>query len=164
MEVTKMSDVQHLIRDIRRLIKAIRQEELMLKKDIRTKFRIRYVWGGEEDFKEYITSDGGEAAAWFISDTQTPDSIKNIVESVIKGGKWFKITKVSGDIFEIDGKKYLVEKDAGLELTDEHVRELVKEGLTELSADSVDEDYETSASAADEWWEHVGKWERGEGR
>jgi hypothetical protein len=167
MEVTKMSEVQHLIRGIQRLIKAIRQEELILKKDLVTKFRIRFVWDGEEGFNEYITSDGQEAAEWFVSDTQAPDSVKEIVESVIVGRKWFKITEVTDDtvdIVEVNGKKYLVEKDADLKLEYEDIKKLVEEGLTELSVDAVDEDYGTSASAADEWWEQVGKWEREEGR
>ncbi|MDT7877602.1 MAG: hypothetical protein RQ862_03480 [Candidatus Caldarchaeales archaeon] len=146
-----MSDIRYLIRGIQHLIKAIRQEELILKKDQVTKFRVRFVWNGEEGFNEYITSDGEEAAAWFVSDTRTPDSIKDIVESVIIGEKWFKIMEVSGDIFEIDGKKYLVEKAAGLNLTYEDIKKLVEEGLTELSADAVTDIF--PMDEADEWWE-----------
>jgi hypothetical protein len=176
MEVTKMSDVQHLIRDIRRLIKAIRQEALILRKDKRTKFRIRYVWDGEESFLEYVTSDGQEAAAWFLDDVQVPSEIRDIVEDVIVGEKWFEIVEVGDDVeatntwtkvfigpeqdiylsdegvFEIDGKKYKVEKDKHLKLDRKDVERLVRAGLTKLSADAVEEDYWSSADRADDEW------------
>lgn len=153
-----MSDVQHLIRGIQRLIKAIRQEALILRKGLITKYHIRYVWNGKEDSLVYITSNGQEAADSFMYDTQAPESIRDIIESVIEGRKWFKITEVKGDVVEINGKKYIVEKDADLKLTYEDIKKLVEEGLTELSADAVDEEYETSFEAADDRWDQVGKW------
>jgi hypothetical protein len=176
MEVAKMSDIRHLVRDIQRLIKAIRREALILRKDKRTKFRIKYVWGGKEDFKEYITSDGEKAAAWFLDDAQVPPEIRNIVGDVIVGEKWFEIVEVGDDVeatntwtkvfigperdiylsdegvFEIDGKKYKVEKDKHLKLDHKDVERLVRAGLTKLSADAVEEDYWSSADRADDEW------------
>jgi hypothetical protein len=176
MEVTKMSDVQHLIRDIRRLIKAIRQEALILRKDKITKFLIRYVWNGKEDFLDYITSDGQEAAACFLDEVQVPSEIRDIVEDVIVGKKWFEIVKVEDDVeatntwkkvftgseqdiylsdegvFEIDGKKYKVKKHKHLKLDHKDVERLVRAGLTKLSADAVEEDYWSSADRADYEW------------
>ena len=64
-------------------------------------------------------------------------------------------------VFEINGKKYKVEKDKHLKLDHKDVERLVRAGLTKLSVDSVDEEYETSAARADEWWERERKWEIG---
>jgi hypothetical protein len=203
VEVEKMSDIRHLIRDIQRLIKAIRQEALILRKDIITIFRIRYVLDGTEDEVVYYTSDTEEAAKRFLAEVlnralnekiasnkitvEDAEKVKTIVENIIStgGSTGFKIERAKGikatnewapvrlgpenvhlydkGVFEVDGTDYEVEKDINVHLQKEDIKILVKVGLTSLSVDAVKEKYETSAEAADDWWDQVGKWKE-EGR
>jgi len=86
-----------------------------------------------------------------------PVEVKDIAEDVVKRSLWFKITPVESDaevtedwvpiqeegvtrreekVFVVDGKKYLVEKDPQLELSEEEVERLVRNGLLEMSVDA----------------------------
>jgi hypothetical protein len=86
-----------------------------------------------------------------------PVEVKDIAADVVKRSLWFKITPVESDaevtedwapiqeegvtrreekVFVVDGKKYLVEKDPQLELSQEDVEKLVRNGLLEMRVDS----------------------------
>jgi hypothetical protein len=88
-----------------------------------------------------------------------PIEVKDIAEDVVKRSLWFKITPVESDaevtedwipvkeegvpvtrsekkVFVVDGKKYLVEKDPQLELSEEDVEKLVRAGLLEMRVDA----------------------------
>jgi hypothetical protein len=85
-----------------------------------------------------------------------PVEVKDIAEDVVRRRLWFKITPVESDadvtedwtrikeegitrseekVFEVDGKKYLVEKHPELVLSQEDVEQLVRAGLFEMSVD-----------------------------
>jgi hypothetical protein len=86
-----------------------------------------------------------------------PVEVEDIVRDVIERSLWFKITPVASDakvtenwtsieeggvirseekVFEVDGKKYLVEKPPELALSEEDVERLVEAELFEMSVEA----------------------------
>jgi hypothetical protein len=147
--------------DIKQLIKMLRQHKQMLAKADYVRARVRYILNGEEYEVEFDTSDRDyhdEAVDLFFEHAEEfPEEVKDIAADVVKWTRWFRITPVGDEeevtedwipeeaagvtikenkVFEVDGKKYLVEKDPGLVLSQEDVERLVRAGLFAMSADA----------------------------
>ena len=147
--------------DIKQLIKMIRRHKQNLVKADYVRARVRYVLNGEEYEVEFDTSQQDyhdEAVDLFFEHAEEfPEEVKDIAADVVEWTRWFKIIPVSDDeevtedwipekaagvtigeskVFEVDGKKYRVEKDPYLHLSQEDVEKLVRAGLLEMVADA----------------------------
>jgi hypothetical protein len=147
--------------DIKQLIKMLRRQRQQLAKADYVRARVRYVLNGEEYEVEFDTSNQVyhyEAPKLFFMHAEGfPEEVKDIAADVVEWTRWFKIIPVSDDeevtedwipekaagvtigerkVFEVDGKKYLVEKDPHLYLSQEDVEKLVRAGLFEMVADA----------------------------
>jgi hypothetical protein len=147
--------------EIKELIKMLRQRKQLLAKTRYVRGRVRYNLNGEEYEVEFDTSEEDwhdEAVDLFFAHAEDfPEKVKDIAEDVVEWTHWFRIVPVEDDeevtedwipeeaagvtiaekkVFEVDGKKYLVEKDTGLALSQEDVERLVRAGLLEMSADA----------------------------
>jgi hypothetical protein len=147
--------------DIKQLIKMIRRHKQNLVKADYVRARVRYVLNGEEYEVEFDTSQQDyhyEAVDLFFEHAgEFPEEVKDIAADVVEWTRWFKIIPVSDDeevtedwipekaagvtigeskVFVVDGKKYRVEKDPGLHLSQEDVEKLVRAGLFEMVADA----------------------------
>jgi hypothetical protein len=147
--------------EIKELIKMLRRRKQLLAKTRYVRGRVRYNLDGEEHEVEFDTSDEDwhyEATKLFFEAAENfPEEVKDIAKDVVEWTHWFRITPVEGDeevtedwipekaadvtiaekkVFEVDGKKYLVEKDPHLALSQEDVEKLVRAGLFEMVADA----------------------------
>jgi hypothetical protein len=147
--------------DIKQLIKMLRQHKQNLAKADYVRVRVRYVLDGEEYEVEFDTSDQvyhDEAVDLFFEHAEGfPEEVKDIAADVVEWTRWFKIIPVGGEeevtedwvpekaagvtigeskVFEVDGEKYLVEKDPHLYLDQKDVEKLVRAGLFEMVADA----------------------------
>ncbi|MDT7877268.1 MAG: hypothetical protein RQ862_01770 [Candidatus Caldarchaeales archaeon] len=147
--------------DIKQLIKMLRWHKQMLAKTRYVRARVRYNLDGEEYEVEFDTSEEDwhdEAVDLFFEHAEDfPEGVKDIAADVVERTRWFKIIPVSDEeevtedwipekaagvtigeskVFEVDGRKYRVEKDPHLHLSEEDVERLVRAGLFEMVADA----------------------------